>query len=397
MLETLANLIAPLSVEEFFRDVHRKKPLLIKGGAEKFSDVLDWDSLSDILSQNGIWSAKSLELVNQGKKVDPADYCIHAPDRDNRPSQMVDMARVKKHLQAGASLVLNDAGTLSRGITAVTRLLAESLAATVQANIYCSWKSYQGFSTHYDVHDVWALHIAGTKTWNLYRRHFENPIPHPKFRGLGQEFHKTHSGPATETVTMEPGDLLYIPRGWYHDALATSEASLHITYGTTPLIGLDAVSHLFEAAVDDPFFRADLPASGTVEGHTEADLKDALSVIAQKIGNLINSDSFVKRIQQAQKAQRPLMGEISLPAEAKANYSIKNKEIRVFEQDGKLVLGTERQSLPIPSGMEPPVRWIVKQNQFDESDFGQAFPALSEIARRQLLTDLCAMRVLVTS
>ena len=32
-------------------------------------------------------------------------------------------------------------------------------------------------------------------------------------------------------VLLEPGDVLYIPRGWWHDVIATDSPSLHLTIG----------------------------------------------------------------------------------------------------------------------------------------------------------------------
>jgi len=390
MTLSLEALLAPLSPDEFFRDYYGKKHLHIKGGAEKFRTVCDWATVSGFLSQAGIWTTNSLELALEGKKVETQDYCVPGLDRDNRPNQLVDLARVKRHLQQGASLVLNDVTTLATGIQQVAHTLAEALQAKVQANLYCSWKSYQGFSTHFDVHDVFAVHLEGRKTWNIYGKHFDNPIPHPKFRGLGSAFHKAHHGPITETVTLEPGDLLYIPRGWYHDALAKSEATMHIAFGTTGLIGLDALTQLFEAGVEDADFRADLPL-------TEADLPAALAKLGEKINKIMADPAFWQRIKQIQGGHRTLLGEISLPGAAVATYSKRAANIALLQKGGHWHLGTTEKSVPLPPGAEPAVRWIIQQEQFVEADFATHQPSYAEASRRQLLADLVAMKVLQIS
>ncbi len=256
---TFATLLAPMTEEEFFRDYHGKKPLHIKGGATKFKGACNWEAVSTLVSQNGIWSAASLELALEGKKLDPAAYCRPGLDRDNRTNQLVDLEAVRHYLQRGASLVLNDVTSLTPGIADIARTLGDNFGANVQTNLYCSWQSWQGFSTHFDLHDVWAVHLEGRKEWNIYSKHFTNPIPHPRFRGLGSDFHKAHHGPVTAKVMLEPGDLLYIPRGWYHDALAQSEATMHLSFGVTPVIGLDVISQLFESAIEHDDLRADLP------------------------------------------------------------------------------------------------------------------------------------------
>jgi hypothetical protein len=68
-------------------------------------------------------------------------------------------------------------------------------------------------------------------------------------------------------LKLLPGDLLFIPRGWVHDAESEDEASLHITLGLHPPMGHDLLS----AAVDllsrqHPEFRElfpDFPINGT--------------------------------------------------------------------------------------------------------------------------------------
>src|SRR3546814_12960582 len=43
---------------------------------------------------------------------------------------------------------------------------------------------------------------------------------------------------SSDLIRMQPGDLLYIPRGRYHDALASENGALHIAFGVTlPKIG----------------------------------------------------------------------------------------------------------------------------------------------------------------
>src|SRR5690606_26155707 len=135
---------------------------------------------------------------------------------------MPDPAKVKAWLRRGASMVCNDIDQLTPELRAVASPLETSLNAKGQANLYCSWKAHPAVRTHFDTHEVFAVHVAGRKTWKLYGRSIDDPIAHPYFKSLPQEYHNTHRGPLTQEVTLEPGDLLYLPRGWYHDALATS-------------------------------------------------------------------------------------------------------------------------------------------------------------------------------
>ncbi len=58
---------------------------------------------------------------------------------------------------------------------------------------------------------------------------------------------------------MRPGDLLYLPRGRFHDALALSGSSVHVSFGCNETTGLDWLGHFLVRAIADSSFRAYLP------------------------------------------------------------------------------------------------------------------------------------------
>ena len=57
-------------------------------------------------------------------------------------------------------------------------------------------------------------------------------------------------------MEVEPGDTLYLPRGWLHQALTSDEDSLHLTVGVNVVTWLDAL----RAALDRLRGRRRLPA-----------------------------------------------------------------------------------------------------------------------------------------
>ncbi|MEI8195599.1 MAG: cupin domain-containing protein, partial [Phycisphaerae bacterium] len=101
---------------------------------------------------------------------------------------------------------------------------------------------------------------AGEKRWNIYGNRAANPIaPLAHGGGEAQALIDAARGPLAGTVTMRPGDLLYLPRGVYHDALATDGASLHVTFALAPHSGEGVLKLLGQAALRDPQLRAYLP------------------------------------------------------------------------------------------------------------------------------------------
>jgi len=192
--------------------------------------------------------------------VPPDRYCLPAPVRAGSSGMPVDFGKVRAFMSQGASLVLNGVERMTPGMMRVAEILGQRDHGAVGANLYCSWQRHQAFPVHFDTHDVFALQIAGTKAWRIYQRHFKDPIKHTRFTSaLGSDFHAKHKGALQMEFVMRPGDLVYVPRGFYHEALATSDASIHVSFSVTPMIGLVVLSHLFDCAFRDAALRAPLP------------------------------------------------------------------------------------------------------------------------------------------
>ncbi|MBY0336561.1 MAG: cupin domain-containing protein [Acetobacteraceae bacterium] len=257
---TLDDLLAPLGAEKFFAEYHDKQPLHLKGDPAKFAQVLSWRQINRLLDMTHAWSSHSLQLVMDGVPVPAAEYCTQATGRDANERLMQPVtARVREWVAKGASIVMNDVDSLTPGLAAVSNAIEGAGLGKAQANVYISWQSHKAFPAHYDTHDVWAVQVEGEKTWNVWEGRAEWPISHPVFRSQTQEHHEQAKGKLRAKVLMKPGDLLYLPRGWYHDALAEAPASVHVAYGAHAPLGMDLVNILMERVLYDAAFRQPLP------------------------------------------------------------------------------------------------------------------------------------------
>ena len=160
------------------------------------------------------------------------------------------------------------------------------------------------------------MHVAGEKTWNIYQRHFQAPINHPLFKNLDEPFHARNRGALDRAVTLKPGDLLYIPRGVYHDALAQTGATVHIAFSVVPVIGLDLLTALFEHAVRDPLFRADFP---NLERAGPAAVKDHAAMLAARMAALAQEPGFARHFQDIVQSFRYPRAAVRLPEDIEDN------------------------------------------------------------------------------
>jgi len=131
----------------------------------------------------------------------------------------------------GCSVVMNHVDCLS----AETALLCEDMQQTfpyAYANAYLTPPLSQAVSAHADDRDVFVVQVYGSKAWSVYEK---VPIEYP----YGQEQVGKNGlavptsvleGPKVVDTTLQPGDVLYIPRGFVHEAKTSQkEPSYHIT------------------------------------------------------------------------------------------------------------------------------------------------------------------------
>ena len=317
-IASFADLIDPVSEATFFAEYHDRRPLHIPApDHDKFADVMSWEILNRILNMTAIWSATSLQMVLDKDVLAPEQYCRQAIDRYNRPTLEPEPAKVKRWLQRGASIVANDVDTLSPGLAAAANALEQRLGAKSQSNLYCSWQSRQAFDSHFDTHEVYALHIAGEKTWRIFDGRLEQPIAHESYKSLPQEYNDRNKGKVAMEVTLKPGDLLYIPRGQFHDALAQTDGAIHVAFGLTHVIGVDVLGIVFDHALRDQVFRRNLPLPA--EGEDAS--RDHLRRLSKRLAELADSDAVAADIQRFRAGYHYHRGGVALPSEPNAEVA----------------------------------------------------------------------------
>jgi ribosomal protein L16 Arg81 hydroxylase len=388
---SFSDLIHPVTEQEFFSSYYGKKVLHIEGGARKFENVMSWDILAGSLNQTVVWTSKSLMLVLDNDVVAETAYCEPVTNRDGFEVLQPDARKVMGLLRRGASLVTNDIDSLTPVMSGVAAAMEERLAGKVQANLYCSWQQHQAFGSHFDTHDVLAIHVAGEKLWNIYETRMDDPVAHPKFKSFGQDWHDNNRGAVAQQVLMRPGDLLYIPRGLYHDAMATSDGTIHIAFGVTHVIGLDVVEMVKATVVDDVEFRRNMPRPEDGEAAVAA----WLGALGDRIGALLHAPEATQGMIEFQRNFRYPRGGISLPVRpAGRRFRVTAQGLSVLQQDGKWLLSGKKGAAPIPPGQEAAVSWIVTRPGFTEGQLAEAFPGTESGKLGELLEGLTGMKVI---
>ncbi len=297
-LADFETLIAPVPAAKFFRDFHDRQwtRIEVAGNAERWPELMNWQVLNRLLDMN-VWTAKTLGLMMDTQKVPAEAYCASAVDRNGQSVMQPIRDQVMAWLERGASLVLNEIETLHPPIGQVAKILERTLGAKASANLYFSSQSHKAFNSHFDRHDVYAFQAIGQKTWNVYKGRVESPIEHPAFLNIPQQEYDRMKGRVDRQVVTKAGDLLYLPRGQFHDALAEEGPSVHVTFSAFEPVGLDVLNLLWERAIADPAFRAYLPNRQTAD---PAALENYAEALANRLRDLAAAPDTLSQIRAMQ-------------------------------------------------------------------------------------------------
>ena len=393
MLETFEEIMAPLGEEAFLRDYLGQRPLHLEGAPAKWGEVMSWPILNRLLGMASIWSNASMPLVIDKEPISVAAYAAPAVGRDGGQVMRPDPLKVQGFLKRGATLVANDIEQLTPELRAFAGAMEQALGGKVQGNLYLSSKRKQGFRVHFDTHDVFAVHVMGEKTWFVFEGRADAPIAHPLFQGLPAEHHEAAKGTLWREVRLRPGDLLYLPRGQYHYALADDGPCAHIAFGVTYPIGLDVMTYLFERIVAEPLARRNLP-----QGDPAA-LGDRLAGLGDRIGAVLREPQTLEAMTAFIANFRYPRAEYDLPAlieAAEERWRQKTAGMRLVEQSGRVALARagSREAVEIPPAIKAQVAWILGRQEFGRAEFGKAFASDPPARLDKLLADLRRMAVI---
>jgi ribosomal protein L16 Arg81 hydroxylase len=246
-----SELLSPLTVEEFFQVYWEKKLLhLRKTKADYFESIVDVKAIDEYLTSPDL-SPSVVRLTLKGEQISAAKWAEERRSLDGSVKSVISYENVFAHFAQGATIILNDA---QKGIPKLAKAcigLEQELKISLQSNLYITPPNSQGFTAHYDPHDIISLQIAGTKDWRIYDSGENLPTKVNPFRETPKllcEFQR------------QPGDLLYIPRGVVHEASSSDTATVHVNFSLKPRYGFHLLEDLRTLAEEENvFFRKVIP------------------------------------------------------------------------------------------------------------------------------------------
>ena len=197
-----------------------------------------------------------LRAFRGGTELHPDEYLNTQVTRRGQALTMASMDGLAKLIENGCTLVLDALDTFSPTMEVTCRAWQWWSRELVQVNTYLTTRDADGFRLHWDDHDVVIIQLAGEKSWEV--RGASRPVP--MYRDA-----EPNTAPSDEFVftgTLHAGDVMHIPRGFWHQATradrGTDGYSLHVTFGFVQRTGVDWLSWAADHAREQELFRRNL-------------------------------------------------------------------------------------------------------------------------------------------
>lgn len=214
-------LLAPLPPDHFYRRLWEREAVLVRR--------------QDPTYYGGLFSTADLdsmlrhEDVHFGQHLDAARYIDGRRETLNPPGRALPAAAWSLY-QAGCSLRLLCPQAFSPTVWQFLAVLQEQFGSMAGSNVYLTPPNSQGFAPHYDDIEAFVLQLEGRKLWRVYRP--RDPSEELALTSSPNFSQEDLGEPVLQTV-LEPGDLLYFPRGFIHQAECQDGVhSLHLTLST---------------------------------------------------------------------------------------------------------------------------------------------------------------------
>jgi quercetin dioxygenase-like cupin family protein len=265
--------------EEFFRMYFNRRVLYRPGGITGDPrQILSIADMDDIVHQEGVRSSllrmlgngvpaigeqltSRLEMRREGKTLDDA----------------IDPGKIYAHFRAGKTLIHGGLNLTRPNLRALARSMTGRLAAKSEVVAFLTPAGQRG-AVHSDPTDVYVVQLEGTKRWQIW--------PTPQVRRAGDDKDSFPSLPDPDfDLSLQPGDVLYVPHSTPHRAAAEENISLHLTVVAGPRMW----AHHLLSAVQDILHNS--PEFWDTPYLDDASPEEMVSKIEQLIGRLRTVDA----------------------------------------------------------------------------------------------------------
>lgn len=175
----------------------------------------------DVAIDSGLLRTPYLEMVRKSTPIDEADYTTTRTVNGVVAAGYAESAGVRRLLDDGVTLLLRNVEHWHPATRELTAALEQDLGRLVETFLFVTPPGEQGLPVHRDDADVLLLQLNGSKHWKVHGGP-QDANWKPGRAG--------NVGPVLLDATVHHGDVMYVPRGFAHEAVGEQTLSVHLSF-----------------------------------------------------------------------------------------------------------------------------------------------------------------------
>ncbi|WP_369268644.1 cupin domain-containing protein [Streptomyces sp. R11] len=225
-----------------------QQPYLRRGALpEAAGELLSLPELVNTLTSAAL-RPPHLRLIKAGEPVAQRHFTRRIKVATEYISDAADPDRILREFGAGATIVLDGLEDYVLSVRQACDALRHSMGVPVHAHGFVTPPGEIGLRPHHDPVDVFVVQVHGSKNWKVYDR----------IQGTsGASWLYTDGDLGTPVIEtrLQPGDVLYLPKGAPHVAAAPEVMSVHVSLACVSETWADHLRHLVEQALESQEFQ----------------------------------------------------------------------------------------------------------------------------------------------
>ncbi|WP_118840421.1 JmjC domain-containing protein [Neisseria meningitidis] len=258
-----------------------KKPFIFKNALDVSS--ISWKEINELYQRADPtdWQFK----FRKGEII-PKEAYVESFNDVGRIRHRFNKTAVYQYLQDGATMVYNRIDN-EPFVDSIAKQIAQFAQAQTVVSGYLAFGSSSSYRNHWDTRDVFAVQLIGKKHWTISAPNFDMPLYMQQAKDMP---HITPSKTVDMEVILEAGDILYIPRGWWHNPMPMNCETFHLAIGTFPPNGYNYMEWLMKKIPDIQSIRQNFIGWE----HDQKNLDDSAQAVTEMMNNPKNYQAFMQ-------------------------------------------------------------------------------------------------------
>lgn len=249
-----------------FRSRMSREIVLARADSDFVNELFTWHDLNLLLDRRSVFPA-DLQLSKQGRVLARSEYAD--------PNGILDLQKLTSCVRQGASVIIDGLDRVDERVKNTTTDIMRLTGETASCNLFVTFHDSQAFHPHFDEVDTVIMQLEGTKHWQVHGPSEIDPLPE-----YGDSDPRNCPDDLLLDTVLRPGDVLHVPRGWWHTVRGAGGRSLHVTFAFTRKTGFDLVRWIAWKSLIDPRIRQSLDRWGSLESR-DLQQKEILAAFAE--------------------------------------------------------------------------------------------------------------------